>query len=181
MCGQQQKQRHENEADGDAQKAHQPEVGAHHRAFIIVLRTLGELKNGAGQDQHGGRVVHNDCDVPLCQKAAGHVRTFRQENAGQKMEPFFLYQQLLQTFGTHGQGGDGKGGENLAQLLYQSRIGGMIQIGDCHIRFAFASHRGQLEGESRVADAPPDQVGIEKKRLHKTIPGPLRHLFRVRL
>ncbi len=179
--GQQQIQGHHQQAYQNTGKTCQPEIAAYQRAAVIVVRALGELEQGAGQDQYRGRIVHDDQHMSLHQIAAGHIRPFCQMHAGQGIVPAFFYQQFFQALGTHGQTGDLEPGQAFRRLLHQTGIRQVIHIGQGHVRLAVRAHGAQPESEPGRADPAPDQIGVEQHGFHETVPGSPYHRLRVRL
>ena len=179
--GGQQERGQQKQAYGDAQEAHQPEIRAYRGALVIILRALGELEDCAGEHQNQRRVVHQHQDMAFQQIAAGHVGALRRPDAGQRVPPALVQQQLFQAFGAHGQGGGLQGVQGAGKLFQQFPVDGVRQIRDGHVGLAFGAHGMHGEHQFRGTDTAAYQVGIEQQCLHEAVPGALRDPFQIRL
>ena len=66
-------------------------------------------------------------------------------------------------------------------FIHVGKIRTVRHIADNHVRSGAAPHRQVGHGQLGVADAPPDQRGVEDQRLHKAVPCAAHDLVALRL
>ena len=118
--------------------------------------------------------------MSLHKVAACHLRAFRELHRGQGTPPFVRHQKLLQTFGSHGEGGDLQAVKFLREAGEEFLIDIICQISDCHIGVAHGAYSVNGEGQLVGAYSASNQICIKQHGFHKTIPGTPGHRFCVR-